>query len=63
MKTIEAPEVVAVKIHQGQGSWPAWMEAACVVAVGEMEVPEWVQPWSCTCALWETEGQQFRWFR
>ena len=58
MKTVKAPEAVAVKIHQGQRSWPAWMEVSYVVAVSEMEVSEWVQPWSCTYALWEIDGQR-----
>ena len=42
MKIVEALEAMVVKIHQGQRSWPAWMEAACVLAVGEIEVPELV---------------------
>ena len=39
VKTIEAPEAMAVKIHQGQRSWPPWMEVTCMLAMGEMEVP------------------------
>ena len=35
---MEALAVVTMKIHQGQRSWPTWMEAAPALAVGEEEL-------------------------
>ena len=41
-KTVEVPEAMAVTIHQGQRSWPAWMETVCALAMGEEELLAWV---------------------
>ena len=44
MNIVEAHEVMAMKIHQGQRSWPAWMEAACVLPWVRWRCQNWSSP-------------------
>ena len=53
VETVEALAVVTVKILQGQRSWPAWVEVACSLVVGEEDLLARAQSLCHTCTLWE----------
>ena len=60
VETMEAPATLTVKILRGQRSWPALVEVACALVVGEEDLLARAQSLCHTYALWERQGQQPR---
>ena len=58
VETVEVPAVVTVKTLRGQRSWPAWVEVAYALVVGEEDLQARAQSLCHTWALWKRQGQQ-----
>ena len=53
VETVEAPAAMTVKILRGQRSWPAWVEVAYALVMGEEDLWTQAQSLCHTCALLE----------